>query len=204
MPSIEGMSFWDTAITIFFVFNAMGMIPGFVSLLARYDHKKQVKIIIRELLIALFVLLAFTFFGARILKSLMITSSTIGIGGGLLLVIIALNLIFPKMDPTTKKDVPGTEPFIIPLAIPGLAGPGSIAAMMIFSAQASPMIASAALIVAWIPSLILILAASFIKRMLGDKGLLAVEKIGGMIIFLIGIETFSRGVIEMVSVNFLS
>ena len=77
-------------------------------------------------------------------------------------------------------------------------------AMMIFSAQASPVIASGALIVAWIPSLILILAASFIKKILGEKGLLAVEKIGGMIIFLIGIETFSRGVIEMVNVNFLS
>jgi multiple antibiotic resistance protein len=193
----EALSFWETSVSIFFVFNALGMIPVFVSLLARFDHKKQIKIIVRELVIALFTLLAFTFFGSRILKSLSISHTTIGIGGGLLLIIIALNMIFPKESNVSKSDVPGKEPLIIPLAIPGLAGPGSIATLTVLSNQAGPFLASAALIAAWIPSLLIILAASYIKKVLGDKGLLAIEKLGGMLICFIGIEIFSKSTLEL-------
>ncbi|HEU64795.1 MAG: hypothetical protein KR126chlam4_00089 [Candidatus Anoxychlamydiales bacterium] len=203
IPS-EKMSFIQSAIYIFFVFNSIGEIPVFVSLLARYSHKKQIKIIIRELLIALVVLLAFAFFGKNMLQALQISTSTIGIGGGLLLIIIALNMIFPKLEHANKKDLHGHEPFIIPLAIPGLAGPATIAAMFILSAQVGPIVTAGALVIAWIPSLILLLAASFIKRVLGDKGILAVEKIGGMIIILLGIEMFTKGVIEVVKANFFS
>jgi len=198
----ETKGFWETAIYIFFVFNSLGMIPAFISLLARFDHKKQVKIIIRELLIALVVLLAFTFFGNVILNSLAISTSTIGIAGGILLVIIALNLIFPKVEHPSKADVPGKEPFIIPLAIPGLAGPGSITALMVFSTQTSPVVASGAFILAWIPSLIVILCASFIKKILGEKGIIAVEKLGGMILCFIGIETFMNGVVTIIKLHF--
>ncbi len=193
----EGLSFWETILSIFFVFNAAGSIPLFVALLARYDHKKQIRIIVRELIIALITLLSFTFFGARILKSLLISQTTISIGGGLLLIIIALNMIFPKEEHLTKKDIPSKEPLIIPLAIPALAGPGSIATLTVLSNQVGPFQASAALILAWIPSLIIILAASYIKKILGEKGLLAVEKLGGMLICFIGIEIFSNGVIQL-------
>jgi multiple antibiotic resistance protein len=193
------MTFLETAISIFFVYNSIGMLPVFVALLARYNHKRQVKIILRECIIALFVLLAFTFFGSRILKSLSISQSTIGIGGGLLLIIIALNMIFPKEEHVTKADVPGKEPLIIPLAIPGLAGPGSIAALTVLSNQAGPLLASGALIVAWVPSLILLLAATYIKKILGEKGLIAVERLGGMLISFIGIEIFSHGVVQILT-----
>lgn len=203
VPTQE-MSFFKSVIYIFFVFNSIGEIPVFVSLLARYSHKKQLKIIFRELTIALFVLLAFAFFGKSVLQALQISTATIGIGGGLLLIIIALNMIFPKLENANKKDLHGHEPFIIPLAIPGLAGPASIAAMFILSAKVGPLMTTSALIVAWIPSLILLLAASYIKRVLGDKGILAVEKIGGMIIILLGIEMFTKGIIDVVKVNFFS
>ena len=196
------MSFSQSVLYIFFVFNAIGEIPVFVSLLARYSHKKQIKIIIRELVIALVVLLCFAFFGKRMLEALQISTYTIGMGGGLLLIIIALNMIFPKLEHANKKDLHGHEPFIIPLAIPGLAGPATIAAMFILSAQVGPLVTAGALLIAWIPSLILLLAASFIKRVLGDKGILAVEKIGGMIIILLGIEMFTKGVIDLVKAKF--
>jgi len=203
VPS-QDMTFFQSVIYIFFVFNSIGVIPVFVSLLAKYNHKRQIKIIIRELVVALIVLLAFAFFGSRMLQALQISTSTIGIGGGLLLTIIALNMIFPKIEHANKKDLHGHEPFIIPLAIPGLAGPATIAAMFILSAKAGPLVTAGAMVVAWIPSLIILLAASFIKRILGDKGILAVEKIGGMIIILLGIEMFAKGIMEMVKINFFS
>lgn len=197
------MSFWETVVYIFFVFNSIGMVPIFVALLAKYDQKKQIKIIIRELIIALVVLLAFTFYGAKILDSLKISQSTIGIGGGLLLIIIALNMIFPKEEHVSKADVPGKEPLIIPLAIPGLAGPGSIAALTVLSNQAGPFLASGALVVAWIPSLVLLLLSSYLKKILGEKGLIAIEKLGGMLISFIGIEIFAKGVVDIVKLNFM-
>jgi len=201
--NMEELSFWETALSIFFVFNSIGMVPVFVAILAKFEHKKQIKIIIRELLIALFVLLAFTFFGSRILKSLMISQPTVSIAGGLLLLIIALNMIFPKEESLTKKDIPGKEPLIIPLAIPGLAGPGAIAALTVLSNQAGPLVASGALIIAWIPSLIIILAASYIKKILGEKGLIAIEKLGGMLISFIGIEILTNGVVEILQNNLI-
>lgn len=193
----ESKSFIDTAINIFVVFNATGSIPLFVALLARYDHKKQMKIIIRECLIAMLTCLAFTFFGARILSTLSISKETIGIGGGLLLIIIALNMIFPKESEISKEDIPKKEPFIIPLAIPALAGPGTITALTFLSYQEGPFVASGAFILAWIPSLCILLAASYIKKILGDKGLLAVEKLGGMLICFIGIEIFTTSIIKI-------
>lgn len=111
-------------------------------------------------------------------------------------------MIFPKLEHANKKDLHGHEPFIIPLAIPGLAGPATIAAMFILSAKVGPMVTAGAMTLAWIPSLIILLSASFIKRVLGDKGILAVEKIGGMIIILLGIEMFTKGIIDMVKVIF--
>jgi len=197
------INFWESAISIFFVFNSIGMIPAFVAILARYEHKKQVKIIVRECVIALITLLGFTFFGSKMLLYLSISQPTIGIGGGILLLLIAISMIFPKEDPTTKADVPGKEPLIIPLAIPGLAGPGSIAALTVMSHQVGPYIASASLIVAWIPSLFILLAASFIKKVLGEKGLLAVEKLGGMLISFIGIEIFTKSIIDIVNIHFI-
>ena len=194
----EPKGFFDTVVYVFFVFNSLGMIPAFVSLLARYDHKKQVRIIIRELLIALVVLLLFTFFGKKILGWLSISTSTIGIAGGILLFLIGLNLIFPKPEQPTQKDVPGKEPFIIPLAIPGLAGPGTMTALTIISAQTGPFIASGAFILAWIPSLFILLGASYIKKILGAKGLIAVEKLGGMILCFLGIQVLTDSIIGIV------
>ncbi|MFA6119115.1 MAG: MarC family protein [Parachlamydiales bacterium] len=199
------LNFWETVISIFFVFNAMGMIPAFVALLSKFDQKRQIKIIIRECLIALFVLLAFTFFGARILKSFSLSQSTIGVGGGLLLIIIALNMIFPKESHSHEKSLSASkDPLIIPLAIPGLAGPGTIAALAVLSNQVGTLVASGALIVAWIPSLFILLACSYLKKILGEKGLLAVEKLGGMLICFIGIETLTKGVVQIVINNFFT
>jgi multiple antibiotic resistance protein len=203
METYSNLSFWQAVLSLFFIFNSLGMIPAFVSMLGRYSEEKQRKIIITELTIALIVLLAFAFFGSKILSSIRISKSSLGMGGGLLLIIISLSLIFPKIDPAiSKQDAPKKEPFIIPLAIPGLAGPGTIGSIMIFSSEVGPFKASLAFFLAWVPSLIILLAASFIKRILGEKGLLAVEKLGGMLICLIGIEMFSSGVILVLKTNF--
>ncbi len=190
------MPFYAIALSLFFVLNALGSVPLFIGLLARYDIKKQRKIIVRELLIALFILLLFNFFGDDILGILGISEPIIGIAGGILLFVIALGMIFPKAE---KLAAPPQEPLIVPLAIPVVAGPGAIATVMVYSEQVSTQwVMTGAILAAWLPTFLILFAASNIKYMLGEKGLAACEKLGGMLICLIAVQMFSSGAIKLV------
>jgi multiple antibiotic resistance protein len=191
-------SFFTIVAAIFFVLNATGQIPLFLALLAPWNHKQQMKIIVRELVIALVILLLFTFFGDWILKVLGISRPIIGIAGGILLFIISLGMIFPK---TSTKPEPALlqEPMVIPLAIPVITGPGAITTVMLYAHETgSALLVGAAAICAWVPSLLILLTGSFIKRILGDKGMIAVERLGGMLVCLIGIQMFTSGILVLV------
>src|SRR3990167_3694194 len=119
------MTIFATAFSLFLISNALGNLPFYLSLLKDYPPKKQKIILAREMFFALIILLAFGFFGNSILHFLGISEGTIGIAGGILLFIIALTLIFP--DSTKAHPMVTTqEPFIVPIAIPGMAGPGSV------------------------------------------------------------------------------
>jgi multiple antibiotic resistance protein len=200
VENAQEMSFISLTISLFLIFNAVGSIPIFVTILSPYDAHRQRIIILRELIVALCVILLFNFLGAEILRALGISHSIIGVTGGLLLILIGLNLIFPK--DFSKSGYPKHEPMIIPLAIPSLAGPGTITAVMLFSSQKGMVISAIAFVIAWIPSLLILLASSFIKRYLGEKGLQAVQRLGGMIICLIGIQMLLIGIVGVVKENF--
>ena len=190
-------SFLTIAAAIFFVLNATGQIPLFLAMLARFDQKRQIRIIIRELTVALIILLIFTFFGDWVLKILGISRPIIGMAGGILLFIISLSMIFPK----NEKEVAQLkeEPMIIPLAIPVITGPGAITTVMLYAHEtANPFLVGAAAVAAWIPSLLIVLAGSLIKKILGEKGLVAVERLGGMLVCLIGIQMFTGGILLLV------
>ena len=189
------MSIISAATSLFFVLNSLGNVPFFFFFLSGYTVKRQRKIIAREMLIALFILLLFNFFGEEILGVLGIDRCVMGIAGGTLLFLISLTMIFPK--PKTLK-VPEREPFIFPLALPAVAGPGAITAVMIYSQQdTSPMWMVLPILIAWGLSALVLLASSNIKLFLGQKGLIACERLGGMIISLIAVQMFTRGLVEL-------
>ena len=120
--------------------------------------------------------------------------------GGVVLFLIALGMIFPKSHP---PEVPAQEPFIVPLATPIIAGPGAIAYVMVFAAETQNYwISTLAIILAWVPALCILLLASNIKYVLGEKGLVACERMGGMIISLIAVQMFSTGCIKLIKVCF--
>jgi len=190
-------SFLTITAAIFFVLNATGQVPLFLALLARFDQKRQARIIVRELIIALGILLIFTFFGDAVLRVLGITRPIIGMAGGILLFIISLSMIFPKPGAEVEKLT--QEPMIIPLAIPVITGPGAITTVMLYAHETGdPLFVAAAAFCAWVPSLLIILAGSFIKKILGNKGLIAVERLGGMLVCLIGIQMFTSGTLLLV------
>lgn len=193
------MSLISTATSLFFVLNSLGNVPFFVGILSGYPPKRQRKIIAREMLIALFILLLFNFFGEEILGLLGIDPCVMGIAGGTLLFLISLTMIFPK--PKTLK-VPSREPFIFPLALPAVAGPGAITTVMIYAQQASnPLWMVIPIFLAWGCTAIVLLASSNIKHFLGQKGLTACERLGGMVISLIAVQMLTQGVIQLVKNN---
>lgn len=190
-------SFVTITFAIFFVLNATGQIPLFLAMLGRFDQKRQLRIITRELIAALVILLLFTFFGDWILKVLGISQPVIAVSGGILLFLISLTMIFPK--PQTSQEVLTHEPMIIPLAIPVITGPGAITTVMTYAHETDkPMLVAAAVFCAWIPSLIVLLLGSYIKKILGERGLMAVERLGGMLVCLIGINMFTTGILRIV------
>lgn len=195
--------FLTIATAIFFVLNATGQIPLFLALLARFDQKRQLKIITRELVIALAILFLFTFFGDAILRILGISRSIIAIAGGILLFLISLTMVFPKIVSDGPEKAVLQEPMIIPLAIPVITGPGAITTVMLYAHETgnAPLVAGAAF-AAWVPSLIILLLGSYIKQLLGEKGLVAVERLGGMLVCLIGIQMLTSGALLLVKEYF--
>lgn len=193
------MTLVSVATSLFFILNSLGNVPFFVGVLSSYPVKKQRRIIVREMLIALGILLAFNFFGEEILHILGIDQCVVGIAGGMLLFIIALGLIFPKGK---IPKAPNREPFIFPLAIPAVAGPGAITTVMIYSQQVdSAYWMIIPIFCAWLCTSIVLLASSNIKLFLGQKGLLACERLGGMVISLIAIQMLTNGFMQMLRAN---
>ena len=190
------MSIFGYAFSLFVIFNVIGNIPLFLSLLNPYDKKRQNQIILREMAIAFFILLAFGFFGDNILKGLGVSHSAVGIAGGTLLFIISLTMVFENHN---KGKNPEHEPFIVPMAIPVMAGPGSIAAVMVYSHQLTNSLTIIPIILfAWIPSLIIILLSSNLKKFLGTRGLIAFERLGGLIISLMSVEMIISGILKLI------
>jgi multiple antibiotic resistance protein len=190
-------SFFTIAVAIFLVLNATGQIPLFLALLARFDHKRQVRIICRELFVALIILLLFTFCGDKLLNILGISRPIIGMAGGILLFLISLTMVFPRKN--GQDESLQQEPVIIPLAMPIITGPGAIATVMLYAHETGNawMVALAAC-AAWVPSLIIILLGSYIKKLLGEKGLVAIQRLGGMLVCLIGVQMFASGTLLIV------
>ncbi len=183
-------------ISFFFVLNSLGNIPVFVGLLGKYDAKKQRRIIFRELLIALGILLLFNFFGDNVLKTIGISQPVLGVAGGTLLFIIALGMIFPRAHDDLEAQ--RSEPVIVPLATPSVAGPGAIATVMVYSEQLhSVWLTSSIILFAWIPTFIILMLSSNIKYVLGEKGLIACQKLGGMLISLIAVQMICTGLTHL-------
>ncbi len=192
-------NFWPQVLTIavslFLLMDSIGNIPIFISVLKDVPRKRQRIVILREMVIALFVIILFEFLGDYLLALLHVTMPTILISGGLILLLIALKMIFPTKQNADTGIASDKEPLIVPLAIPLIAGPAVLAAVMLYSGQYTnnwiPLTATA---IAWTLSTIILVSAGFFKKWLGTRGILALERLMGLILTLIAIEMFLDGI----------
>jgi multiple antibiotic resistance protein len=189
----------DTAfsafITLLLVMDPLGNVPIFLSVLKDVDPKRRQWVIFRELLVALGVLLLFLWGGSTVLDLMGLRQESISIAGAIILFLIAIRMIFPSPYGMIG-DSPDGEPFIVPLAIPAVAGPSSLAiAMLMVHTDPSRMLDwTAALIGAWAVSAVLLMASPLLLKALGNRGLIAMERLMGMILVIIAVQMFFDGV----------
>lgn len=182
------------ALTFFLMIDSIGNIPLFASLLKNFDFKKQQRIILREMSIALGVIILFELVGDIILNFLNIKTPTIIVAGGVILFLIALKMIFP-LHAEPIMELVDKEPFIVPLAIPLVAGPAILAAVMLYADQAkSHFSIISAIFIAWVPSTLILLGSSYLKKIIGKRGISALEHLMGLILILIAIQMLLKGV----------
>lgn len=175
--------------------NPLGNIPVFLSTLKSIDPKRHNKIIIRESFIAFIALAIFAFFGQYILRGMQISEQALGISGGIILFLISIRMIFPENKGGAEKPMVG-EPFIVPLAIPLTAGPAAMTTAMLFAARGPVHIFSMLVVLlATASSVCLVLLSSrYISSVLGERGLIALERLAGMMLTAMSIQMLLTGI----------
>ena len=128
------MTTLSAALLLFLVINPLGNIPMFMTTLKKVDEKRQQFVVVRELLFALIILVSFLFLGQYLLQLLHLSETALTTAGGIILLIIAIKMIFPARDKSLQEDVEG-EPFIVPLAIPYVAGPSAMATSLLMMSR---------------------------------------------------------------------
>ena len=189
------METFAVAVTLFLIMDPLGNIPIFLSVLAKVAPERRRRILIRELFIALAVMLVFLFAGPPILKVLGLSSEAVTIAGGLVLMIIAIRMIFPSRGGIMGDEEGDEEPLVVPLAVPLIAGP-SVLATLVLLTESGPdrtIYWLAALFGAWLLTAVILLSSQFFFRMLGSRGLKAVERLMGMILVSISVQMLLNG-----------
>ena len=188
------MNLFAIAFTLFLLMDSIGNVPLYLSILKNLDAKRQRLVILRELVIALFIIILFMFLGDGLMSFLQISDSTIQIAGGVILFLICLKMIFPSKDDPQERMPLDQEPLVVPLAVPLVAGPAVLAAVMIYSRQdISYWAMIGAIFMAWAATLVVLLASSYLKNLLGWRGLTALERLMGLVLILIAVQMFLTG-----------
>ena len=183
-------------LTLFTIFDPVSNIALFSSNLHRYPPAQQRYIIVRELFFALLIILAGLFMGGKALHAMHLSPAALSITGGVIFLMITLPLIFPhlKIQSTGTEEAP-TEPFIVPLATPFVVGPTSLATVIIFAEQAPDLFSVIiATITAWAAILIVLLLSPQLQRILGERGLIAFERLLGLILVFVSTDLLLSGI----------
>jgi MarC family membrane protein len=192
-------SFFQTFILLLLVTDPFGNVPLFVTALKDVPVQRRSRIVVRECAIAFLLLLVFMFFGRHFLTALQLTEVSLRIGGSVILLIIAIRMIFPHPDGVLGHSEHG-EPFIVPLAIPALAGPSALATVLLFSSSTSEevMIHVAALAAVGVVWLAVFLSAEKLQNKLGPQVMTAFERLMGLILTAMSVEMLLGGIREFV------
>ncbi|MBS0656441.1 MAG: antibiotic transporter [Verrucomicrobia bacterium] len=195
------MTLLTLALVLFLIMDPVGRINAFLNTLGGIEHKRQKIIIIRELLIGLAVMIFFSFVGDHIFSILEISNVTVFLTSGIILFLGSIKILFPSADEIEAQKLEYSkknreEPFLVPLAIPMIAGPALLATIMLYSgSEESISTMLSAIVLAWVAAAIILIYSKSLLRLLGSSGLAACEKLMGMVLVLLSVQRFMEGVI---------
>jgi MarC family membrane protein len=189
-------NFVQTFILLLLVTDPFGNVPLFVNSLAQVAPARRWRVVVRECMIAYGLLLLFMFFGRHFLAAIQLSDIALRIGGSIILFLIALRMVFPQHSAPAAELGADSEPFIVPLAIPALAGPSALATVLLFSSHRMSEIvlhvsALSAVAVVW---LMVFLSAERLQRALGPKVMTAFERLMGLILTAMAAEMMLAGI----------
>ena len=189
------MTVASAALLLFLILDPLGNIPVFLSILRRLPPRRQRVVIARELLIALGVLMLFLWGGQYVLEAMHLRQESVSIAGGIVLFLIGLRMIFPPPE-GLMGELPEGEPFIVPLAIPMVAGPSGMAAVMLMGSQEPGRMGdwSLALMIAWGLTAAILFSATYLYRWLGTRVLMAIERLMVMLLVALSVQMLLDGV----------
>lgn len=190
--------FISSVITLCLIMDPFGNIPLFISALKKVAPERRKAVLVRELAIAGLIMLIFLFSGGWFMKAFGIHSFSMSIAGGIILFIISAKLVFGN-DTEPTSDPKEEEPFVVPLAIPLVAGPAVLSMIMILAAQHAVWTTLAAILVASVFNSAVLMMSFPISKLLGKRGLVAIERLSGMILVLMSVNMIMGGVSEFIN-----
>lgn len=196
------MTIAAAALLLFLILDPLGNVPVVLGLLRPLPANRQRIVMVRELLIALVVLLLFLWFGKYALELMHLRQESVSIAGGIVLFLIGIRMIFPPPEGLMGQ-LPGGEPFIVPVAIPMIAGPSGMAAVMLLGTQEPDRMGawSVALLIAWAATAVILMSATILYRLLGPRVLTAIERLMGMLLVAISVQMFLDGIAAYLGIS---
>jgi multiple antibiotic resistance protein len=189
------MDIFSAVITLVLVMDPLGNVPPFLSVLKTVAPQRRRLVLLREILIAYGVLLVFLLIGGALLRFLGLQPEAVSIAGGIVLFLIALRMIFPDRRSGAADPIEG-EPFVVPLAIPLVAGPSALATLLLLQSApgtTTPELAIAVTL-AWGLSAVILLSSTSLYRVLGERGLIAMERLMGMLLVMVAVQMLLNGI----------
>ena len=188
------MTIASAALLLFLILDPLGNIPVFLGLLRALPPQRQRVVLAREMLIALVVLMLFLWGGRYALELMHLRQESVSIAGGIVLFLIGLRMIFPPPE-GLMGELPDGEPFIVPMAIPLIAGPSGMAAVMLMGSQEPDRMGawSMALMIAWVATAAILFSSTYLYKWLGLRVLIAIERLMGMVIVAISVQMLLDG-----------
>jgi multiple antibiotic resistance protein len=196
------MSVASAALLLFLILDPLGNIPVFLSLLRTLPPRRQRIVLARELLIALVVLMLFLWCGKYALELMHLREESVSIAGGIVLFLIGIRMIFPPPE-GLMGEIPDGEPFIVPMAIPLVAGPSGMAAVILMGSNDPSRLGdwSLALMIAWAATAAILFSATYLYKWLGQRALVAVERLMGMLLVAISVQMLMDGIATYLQVK---
>jgi len=183
------MDIISAAVLLFLIMDPLGNVPLFLAVLKNVKPERRFRLLVRELGIALLALVAFLFLGKPLMTLLALRQESVAVGGGIVLFLIGVKMVFPSRE-GIFGELPEGEPFIVPLAIPCVAGPSVMAALLLLSNKEPDRWGEwlLALGLAWLATSLILLSSSRLQKLLGDSVISALEKLMGMLLVAVSVQ----------------